>query len=258
MTERVEIYDVSESPRIDISTFAGDIVIKLWDENRVKIVLSGHPETVENTAIDATHDSVVVRSKADKRTRRFFARAMDVIVTTSPGGILRVNSGSGDVRVQLCLAEVEVNSASGDVRIEEEVGDVRVKVASGRVSVAYVKGDAEVTSANGDIKIGHAADALVSTASGTIVLGTIERTARVKSASGDVRVRDFRGSDLDVRTMSGDAILGLAPGRTVNARIKTLSGDFRNKIEPSDGDKTGRMTLIVKSFSGDVILRSAG
>lgn len=258
MTERVETYDVSERPRIDISSIAGDVIIKSWNENRIKIVLSGHPETVESTTIDATQDSVVIRSNADKRARRFFARAMDVVVTTPPGGIVRINSGSGDVRVRLRLAELEINSASGDVRIEEEVGDVRVKVASGQVTVADVKGDAEVRSANGDIKIGYAMDAVVSTASGTIVLGTIESSARVKSASGDVRVRDFRGSDLEVKTMSGDAMIGLAPGRTVNARIMTLSGDFRNKIKPSDGDKTGRMTLTVKSFSGDVILRSAG
>ncbi|GMR02041.1 MAG: hypothetical protein BMS9Abin20_0367 [Acidimicrobiia bacterium] len=258
MTERVETYDVSEHPGIDISLIAGDVIVKSWNENRIMIVLSGHPETVESTTIDATQDSVAIRSNADKRSRRFFARAMDVVVTTPPGGIVRINSGSGDVRVRLRVAEVEVNSASGDVHIEEEVGHVRVKVASGRVTVAYVEGDAEVSSANGDIKIGHAADAVVTTASGTIVLGTIESSARVKSASGDVRVRDFRGSDLVVKTMSGDAILGLAPGRTVNARITTLSGDFRNKIKPTDGDKTVRMTLIVKSFSGDVILRSAG
>ncbi len=257
MTERCETYDVSEAPRIEISSAAGDVLIKQWDENRVKVVLSGQPEAVEKAIIEASHDTVSIRSRSDSRGRRFFARAMDVTVTAPPGGTIHVRSGSGDVRVRLRASGVDINAASGDVRIEEDVDDVRVKVASGGVSIAHVNGDVEVVSASGEVEVEHAADVHVSSASGSIIVGTVERTARLKSASGDVKVRDFRGSDLVVKTMSGDAILGLAPGRVVEARVKTLSGDFRNRIEPSCGDKTGRMTLVVTSFSGDVILLSA-
>lgn len=257
MMDRIETYDVVGSPKIDISSTAGDIVVKPGTTDQVKIVLSGHAETVENTIIEASADAVVVRSRAGKGSRRLFSRAMDITVTAPEGGSLRLSSGSGDVRVRLGLDDVEVNSGSGDVRIDKEAGDVRVKIGSGRVVVAGAVRDATVSSASGDVSIGYATDAVVKTASGSLVLGTINGSARIKSASGDVKVRDFRGSDLFVSTMSGDAIIYLAPGRVVQAQIKTLSGDFRNKIKPSSQEKTSKMSLEVKSFSGDVTLRTS-
>jgi hypothetical protein len=57
--------------------------------------------------------------------------------------------------------------------------------------------------------------------------------------------------------MSGDCTIGLGPGMVVKTAIKTLSGDFRNRIKPSHGDRTGSMNLTVTSFAGDVTLKSA-
>jgi DUF4097 and DUF4098 domain-containing protein YvlB len=155
------------------------------------------------------------------------------------------------------LAELVVSTGSGDIRIDETVGSTRIKVASGDVSLSDVVGDAEVTSANGDIRIPNAGDISVSTASGDVRIGEATRTITVKSASGDVTVKKFGGSDLEVTTMSGDVGIGLLPGLQVDASVKTLSGDFRNRIKPTEGDRTGSMSLRVKSFSGDVTLRSA-
>ena len=258
MMDRIETYDVVGSPKIDITSTAGDIVVKPGTTDQVKIVLSGYTETVENTLVEASADAVVVRSRAGNRSRRLFSRAMDITVTVPEGASLRVKSGSGDVRIRLGLDDVEVSSGSGDVRIDNEAGDVRVKIGSGRVVIAGAVRDATVTSVSGDVSIGYATDAVVKTASGTLVLGTVNGSARIKSASGDVKVREFRGSDLTISTMSGDTIIYLAPGRVVEARIKTLSGDFRNKVKPSSEEKTSKMSLDVKSFSGDVTLRTAG
>ena len=88
-------------------------------------------------------------------------------------------------------------------------------------------------------------------------MGEAMESARIKSATGDVRVRKFGGSDLEIKTMSGDVIVGLVSGMVVNAAIKTLSGDLRNRIKSAAGAKTGRMNLTITSFAGDVILKSA-
>lgn len=254
MTDRVETYEVAGPPRIDISSSSGDIVVKAGDSDLVTVVLSGDAAAVENTTIDATPDSVVINTKTRKGNRRLFSRGVDIIVTAPEGGSLRIGSASGDVRVRLITDDVEVNSGSGDVRIDKESGHVRVKVASGRVVVDRAVSDADVSSASGDVTVGFAADARINTASGSISVGRVDGTARIKSASGEVRVKDFRGNDLDIATMSGDVSAGLASGRTVDAQIKTLSGDLRNRIEPSDGPRTGSMKLFVRSFSGDVTL----
>ena len=130
-------------------------------------------------------------------------------------------------------------------------------VASGDINVIRCDRELNANSASGDIRVDHVGEATIKTASGDVVVGRIDGFAHLRTASGDVKVRDFRGSDLDVSTMAGDVFVGLAPGRIVTTSIKTLSGDFRNKIKPTTGDRTGTIALTISSFSGDVTLTSA-
>jgi hypothetical protein len=254
MTDRVETYDVTGVPAIEIVGQSGDFVIRPSDEPRVRIVLSGNPEAVELTQIDVSPELISIRSRQSKG--RFFNQRVDVMVSAPPGGYLRVDLGAGQVRVRIPLSEVSITTGSGDIRIGETVGTVRIKVASGDVSISEVLGEADVKSASGNIKIQHGGDISVKTASGSVRIGEADRSISVKSASGDVKVKRFGGSDIEISTMSGDASVGLLPGMDVRASIKTLSGKFRNRIKPTEGDRTGVMSLRVKSFTGDVTLRS--
>jgi DUF4097 and DUF4098 domain-containing protein YvlB len=257
MTDRVVRFDVDGPPRIDISIAAGNVIVRPGTEGKVKVVLSGTSEMVENASVDITPDSVTIRSTSQEQRRRFFSKAMDVAVNAPAGVRVRVGIGSGDVRIRVDSEDVDVSAGRGDVRIDKVANDIRVKVASGDVVVAQCGRDFNANSASGDIRVEHVGEATVKTASGDVVIGTVENMCQVRTASGDVKVRDFRGSELDVSTMSGNVFVGLAPGRTVKASIKTLSGDFRNKVKPATSDKTGTMALSISSFSGDVTLTSA-
>jgi DUF4097 and DUF4098 domain-containing protein YvlB len=257
MTDRVVKFDVDGPPTIDISIAAGNVIVRPGNDGQVKVTLSGAVEIVESASIDVAPGSVTVRATSEKRSRRFFSKAMDVAVNTPPGVRVRVAIGSGDVRIRVDAEDVDVSASRGDIRIDRVTRDARVKVASGDVNVTRCEREFNGSSASGDIRVDHVGDVSVKTASGDVVLGRVEGLAQIRSASGDVRVKDFRGSDLDVSTMSGDIAVGLAPGRTVKTSIKTLSGDLRNKIKPTTGDRTGTMALSISSFSGDVTLTSA-
>jgi DUF4097 and DUF4098 domain-containing protein YvlB len=254
MRDRIETYDVTGVPSLEIVGQVGDIVIRRSDEPRVTIALNGNAEAVDLTQIDASPESISIRSNRTKG--RFLSKRVDVVVSVPPGGYLRVDVASGQVRSRVPLAEAVITTASGDIRLDETVGAAKIKVASGNVILSEVIGEAEVTSANGDIKIPSAGDIIVRTASGDVRIGEADRTISVKSASGDVSVKRFGGTDAVVTTMSGDVRIGLAPGLDIRASIKTLSGDFRNRCKPSGGERSGTMSLKVKSFTGDVTLRS--
>jgi DUF4097 and DUF4098 domain-containing protein YvlB len=254
MSDRTETYDVTGVPSLEIVGQVGDIVIRQSDQPRVKIALSGNAEAVDLTEIDASPESISIRSRRTKG--RFLSKRVDMVVSVPPDGYLRVDIASGQVRSRVPLSEAVITTASGDIRLDEAVYAARIKVASGNVILSEVIGEAEVTSANGDIKIPSAGDIILSTASGDVRIGEAERTISVKSASGDVAVKRFGGTDAEITTMSGDVSIGLAPGLDIRASIKTLSGDFRNRIKPTGGDRSGTMSLKVKSFSGDVTLRS--
>lgn len=254
MTDRIETYDVAGIPAIEIVGQTGDIVIRPSDEPRVRVVLRGNSEAVELAQIDASSELISIRTR--QSGRRFVNEKVDVIVSAPPGGYLRVDLAAGQVRVRIPLSEVSITTASADIRIGETVGSARITVASGDVFLRAVVGDADVTSASGDVKIPYAGDITVNTASGSVRIGEAQRTISVKSASGDVKVKRFGGSDIEITTMSGDVSVGLVSGLEVRASVKTLSGDFRNRIKPTDGERTGTMSLRLKSFTGDVTLRS--
>lgn len=254
MSDRKHTYEINGAPHIDVSTRSGDIVIRRSDDDTVTVVLSGNKEAVETAVVDATSDSVTVRSGQKKQS--WFSRTMDVVISTPPGGVLRVGLGAGDVMVRVPMESVDVSTGAGDVRINEPLKILRVKVASGDLLVDGGVREASITSASGDIRVGAVDDIVVNTASGSVDLGIVTSGARIKAASGDIKVREFSGTELDIKTMSGDATIGIVSGMTVSANVTAMSGEFRNRIEPSGIDPVGEMTLNAKSFSGDLTLRS--
>ncbi len=254
MSDRTHTFEVVGPPRIDVRIRSGDVIIRPSGGETVTVELSGNAETVEATTVDATHDSISVRSRPQRQ--RWFSRTMDVLISAPPGGSVRVNLGAGDVVVRIPLSSLDVNTGAGDVLIDEVVDELRVKVASGDVTTRKNVRDANIMSASGDIRVREASDIAVSTASGSMDLRVVTGSARIKSASGDLKLREFSGPELTVTTMSGSAIIGLVPGMTVDAKITAMSGELRNRIKPSKVEKTRRTSLTVKSLSGDVTLKS--
>lgn len=255
MSDRTETYDVDPDVSVVVNIHRGDIRFKKGDPGRVVLRLTGSVDALSAIEVGATADTVSLRATAKKR--RWIGASVDVVVILPEGSSVVVHSGAGDVAVGLDVRELEIHTGSGDIRAEAVTGVCDLRIGSGDARLRRLEGAASITSGAGDVRIAHANEITIKTAAGDIHLGEVAESARIKSATGDVRVRKFAGSDLEIKTMSGDAIVGLVSGMVVNAAIKTLSGDFRNRVKSSVGEKVGRMNLTITSFAGDVILKSA-
>lgn len=255
MSDRTESYDVRDDATVVVNLPSGDIRFKQGEPGRVEVRLDGTADALAGVDIDATADTVTVQSTAKKR--RWFGGSVDALVTLPVGSDVVVHSGAGDVSVGLQVKELEIHTGAGDVRADTVSGVCAVKIGSGDVRLANLEGTARIASGAGDVRVDKATELSTSTAAGDVYIGEITETARIKSATGDIRIRKFAGSDLEIKTMSGDAGVGLVRGMLVNAEIKTLSGKLRNRVKPSDGEKIGKMNLVITSFSGDVTLRTA-
>ncbi|HZJ48912.1 MAG TPA: hypothetical protein VFD97_07755, partial [Acidimicrobiia bacterium] len=75
------------------------------------------------------------------------------------------------------------------------------------------------------------------------------------AASGDVTIRRFSGVSLEGESMSGDFDIGLVPGMSIEADVRTRSGRFRNLVDPSRGEPSIAATMRIRTMSGDVTLR---
>lgn len=256
MSDRIDTFEVAGHAHLSIRLPAANIRLKEGDQGRIVVQMSGSSDSLAGVEVDATIDTVTIRSQ-EKTKRRFMVRAVDAVVTLPPQSAVTINVGTGDILVGLPTSELEVNQGSGDVRVDDVSGATDIKVGSGDVRCGQLTGTTRIASASGDIRIDSVVEMTVSTAAGDLYVGEISESARIKSATGDIRIRKFSGTDLDIKTMSGDAHVAIIPGMIVNAAIKTLSGDLRNRIKPSQGERVGTMNLTITSFSGDVILRTA-
>lgn len=98
---------------------------------------------------------------------------------------------------------------------------VRIAVASAEVETAGSLGEVDVASASGTVDVESGTEVHVRTASGDARLGTVTGHGSIGTASGDIRIG--RGEDLlKLRTASGDVSVEHAGGAT---SIRTASGD---------------------------------
>jgi DUF4097 and DUF4098 domain-containing protein YvlB len=256
MSDRIDTYEITGDAHLVAEIHSGDIRLKEGDRGRVTVQISGSGEALDNIVVDATSDTVTVRSTA-KRKRWFVGGSIDMVVTLPAGAHVALNLGAGDIQVGLATTELEINLGSGDVRADDVARSTDIKVGSGDVRCAKLNGTTRISSASGDVRLDSAAELTVSTAAGDMHVGEVTESAHLKSATGNVRVAKFSGTDLEIKTMSGDAHVAIIPGMVVNAAIKTMSGDLRNRIKASSGPRIGTMNLAITSFTGDVVLTTA-
>lgn len=256
MSDRTETYDIDPGSHVLVSLHAGDVRFKEGADPVVVIAMTGSSDALDMIDVDATSESVAVTSTVGKR-RSFGTGSVDLTFTLPSGCDITVRLGAGDALVSVAVNDLEVSTGAGDVRVEEVTGTADIEVGSGDIRVGSVAGNARISSANGDIRLESVSEIVASTAAGDVLLGDVSEIARIKSATGDVRVRHCCCTDLEVKTMSGDVDIALVPGMIVNASIKTMSGELRNRVKPSSVEKTTTLNLDVTSLSGDVTLRTA-
>ncbi len=256
MTERIETYDIASPATIALHLHAGDIRFKKGSSGKVVLKFDGSAKGLDDLQVDTTSDSVTVRTNSERK-RRWVSGSINVIATIPENSNIIVKLGSGDVYASLPVVNAEIHVGSGDIRTEDIKGDAEVKVGSGDIRLGNVAGVARISSAAGDVRVDDTTEVTVTTAAGDLFLGSVSEVGRIKSATGDIRVGKHSGTDLSIKTMSGDVHVGLVQGLTVNASVKTLSGDFRNRIRPSSAERIGTTKLTITSFSGDVTLSTA-
>jgi hypothetical protein len=185
-------------------------------------------------------------------TIRVYVASADVSADRTKG-VLRVETGSGNVDLRTAAGDVTLTTGSGDVtasgvdgsRLYLETGSGNVTLTDGKAPSVHVEtgsGDVEATSTSGD-------ELSFETGSGNVnvSLVTTFRSLHIETGSGDVtlKVPPALGAEVDIDTGSGDIDLG---GLTL--QVRRLAHDH---VTGTMGDGKGRLS--VETGSGDVHLQ---
>jgi DUF4097 and DUF4098 domain-containing protein YvlB len=252
MSRRQEQFTVGDHPRVELSTFSGDILVTEGDAGVIDVMLDGSPDRF---VVEQRGDTIVAEPESGRR----LGGSTDITVRVPAGTAARLKCTSGDILVEPRVSKLEVGVASGDVRAVHVTGDASVKTASGDTHLERVDGSLNIATASGRAGIGPVGgDLYMTAASGDAVIDSVFGTARVRTASGDVRIREYDGPDFTAKTISGDVTVGIPARRRIDLDLQSLSGSLRNRLKKGDGSPPEKsITLRVKSVSGDLTLRTA-
>jgi DUF4097 and DUF4098 domain-containing protein YvlB len=271
---RIESYETPRQLVVSAKLPRGDISIETTDAREAVVTLDGPGDRAkrqieaadirfenrgdyDELIVDADPDEISWSAGRVKLAISFDLRkdSIDMRIKVPHGTILRASTGSADIRAAGHYGEIETKTASGDIAVDHVERDASIKVASGDVRVDRVDGTLRVQTAAGDVSAGPiGADADIKTASGDVRLNEVGGNASVHSASGDVRVGAVSQGKVELKSVSGDMVIGVRKGSRVWMDVKTVTGDAHSELD-AGGEDDGEGPLVelkATGMSGDI------
>jgi DUF4097 and DUF4098 domain-containing protein YvlB len=238
---REERFSTPQPIRLECSVTSGNVMVATTEEAESTVSLNGPAELIEAMRVELTGDRLLIsepRSKLlDILTRPH--DSLQVVVGVPNRSAVMVKTASSDTALDGAFSEIDMQSASADLRVRGEVdGDISVKSASGDIELPRVRGHVDVKGVSGDLRA-----------------ESIDGSVTVTIVSGDVRIDSLREGTVSVRSVSGDVVLGIAPGSDVDLDATSASGDLISEVPLSDAPGAGSNPVVVirgVTASGDV------
>ena len=274
--------------RVYLSNLAGDIEIRSWDKEEVKIEAlkisesrseERAKENADLVTIDVSRTDGVLRieTKYPRQMKFWGDDSMNVSVEyklwipakasaeiksvsgnvdlSAIGGSAKAGSVSGEITLRKASSGADLNSVSGNIDVEDVTGNVDLKTVSGNVIVSGVRGSVEAESVSGGVELDGVTGASVVDA---------------KTISGDVEYRgkiEARGS-YRLKSHSGDVRMTIPADSAFSFEAETFSGDVdldfqievSGKISPREIRgvvNKGGADIRLTSFSGSIDLKKS-
>lgn len=248
------------TPAIDVRNPAGLVAVEAVDGADELTVRIEPRDSEAERLLDRVEVSLTgsrLRIAVPER-RLFRTPSFAITITTTPGSSARVAVASADAELRGRLGRVELTGASGDAEVEE-CAEVQVRTASGDARIGTVDGRATLGSASGDLRVEQAGSGVLArTASGDIAVGEVCGDVTLTTASGDVTVERMNKGSVQVKTVSGDAEIGVSAGLRVWLDLSSISGRMGSQLtdDVSAGDEgPAQLSITMRSVSGDLRIR---
>lgn len=256
-------FAVQPGTRLDVNNLGGEIVVRGWNENRVRIRASHSSR--DRIEIGTEGAVVVVRSSG----RHGPSQLVDYDISVPQWMAVNLSGVYTDMTVTGTNAGVTAETVEGDIDVRGGSGTVTVQSVEGAVTITDVRGRVDANSVEGEIRIsGATGEIIAETVDGDIVLERIESASvETNSVDGDIYydgvIRDagrYRFS-----THDGNLTIAVPERSNVTVTVSTFDGEFDSSfpVEIREQRKrrftftigTGSARMELESFDGDVNLR---
>ena len=267
-----EVYSVSDSPQLTISTNDGDVEVFPSTKNEIEVfyivernneVLKISPKELEEEFIveiasGRDYLNISVRDRYQYRVRDWKNRlnvSFEIYTPMKTSG--DIQTSDGNIRITGLNADQKLHTSDGDVEVTKINGDVNARTSDGDITIERIVGDVESVTSDGDIKIRNVEGRVDGrTSDGDVDVVDIKGSIDLVTSDGDVNAEAVVG-DIDLTSSDGDLRVDLSEGRMIlntsdgDISFKNISGEM--KARTSDGEIKGN----VIKLTGDLELRTS-
>ena len=258
---------VERGQRLEVSSYAGDISVKTWTRNAVRVHAElGGRTTVE---IDRTATSVTVRTEG----RRGPPSLVDLEITAPPWMALDLSGVNTDISVAGARGPISVETVQGQVDVEGGEGLVSLQSVQGSVHLRGAKGSLEAHSVNEDVSVSASSgEVTAETVNGDITLNRVDGSSvTATSVNGDLEYEGTirNGGRYAFSTHNGDITLTVPETANAAVSVSTFNGEFASEFpvtltETRKGKRfsftlgKGGAQVTLESFQGSIELVRPG
>lgn len=275
---RVEVFNSTDQPELDISTAGGFISVLGHDEDEVKIVmyvrrggnyLLPSDQDLSNYEIDISKSGNRITASAKRKSgfTGFFRNnniSISFEVYTPMKTMVEGNTSGGSLRVENIHNNVDMRTSGGSVNAKDLTGNVALRTSGGSISLKNLNGIISARTSGGSLNIDEVyGTADLSTSGGSIRISDSGGKLSASTSGGSIRA-DFIEftDDVELRTSGGNINITLPRtdhfnlelrGFRVNTELRNFTGQSeRNSISGRVGN--GGPLLVARTSGGSVSL----
>jgi DUF4097 and DUF4098 domain-containing protein YvlB len=257
--------DVTKGTRLVLTNNAGEVVVRSWDRDQVRVQAS-HSDR-EQVDIQTADTTLRIRARGSRGPTSL----VDYQVTVPRWMPVNLSGSYLEATVEGTTAEVTVETVHGNVRVVGGSGNVLARSVQGTITVEKAAGRVQATTVNEGIRVSNVTgDVSADTTNGDIIVDNAQSSSlSVSTVNGDVT---FNGTVRDngsyrLATHGGDIRIGLGGASNAIVFVRTFQGDFSADfpIQLPDGQTArsgskrfnftlgnGSARIELQSFNGDI------
>ena len=254
---------VTQGTRLSVENQGGDITVKAWDRNQVRVQASHSRRTHIN--IQLAGAVLTLEAEANRGP----ANMVDYVITVPAWMALSLEGMYATVDVKGSRGSISVETLDGDITVDGGAESVKLASVQGRIELSNARGRIELNSVSESIEAsGLSGDILAETVSGDIVIARSDaRSIEMQTVSGEL-IYDGKiidGGHYSLLTHSGNIAVSVPEGTNATVATAVGSGDVRASFplpaseRPSRRRQTFRLgsgsaTVELETFSGSISL----
>ncbi len=216
-------YEAPEASIIDIKAANGNVVLKTWDSEDVKV-----------------EAKIKLYGKMNAEPFEAFLERSQIEVNDDH---LSFQIPNKRVRADLVFYlpkrvydHTAIKLLNGNITIDElEAKDIYTKSTNGNITVNHLTATMlEVEGVNGniDIREGAILDTIIETVNGTVTVGTTPENLSVSLVNGDVRltIKEDRLKKIEASSVNGNVKVALPSGLGLEGNAKTSLGSINSRL----------------------------